>query len=115
MICPTCTKEVNPYQEMMVNGSFMMRCPRQECYATIPSTPGAKEAQAKPGPIDSKTKTAKLVSLPGRPEPVADILQQLQQRKEWLTSRIDELKSCEQELEIVSRMLSASDTEKSKS
>lgn len=114
MICPACRVEVNPYQEMMVNGSFMLRCPRQECFATIPSTPDRKETQAKPEPIDSKTKAPKLVSLPGRPEPIADLLQQLQQRKEWLTSRIDELKSCEAELDTVSRMLEAATPEKSK-
>ena len=109
MNCPVCKADVNPYQEMQVNGSFVSRCPRQSCLSVIAAdkpeeTEALVEVFAKEEP-----EAAVVVDLPGKPSEVAGVIGQLEKRRDWLEARMDELERCAEELAVVNRMLQAAE------
>jgi len=106
--CPICKDEVNPYQEMQANGSFVSRCPRENCLAVLSAV-----AVEEPGTLaevfakEDVSAAAVVVDLPGKPPEVSGVIAQLVKRREWLEARMAELDRCAEELAVVNRMLSA--------
>lgn len=112
MNCPVCKADVNPYHEMQVNGSFVSRCPRQNCLSVINT--GEEQNPAVAGPVEVSAKEdapAVVVDLPGKPSEVSGVIEQLEKRRDWLEARMDELARCSEELAVVNRMLQASEDE----
>jgi len=108
MNCPVCKADVNPYQEMQVNGSFVSRCPRQSCLSVI-ATDKPEEAGTLVEVFAKEEAGAVVVDLPGKPSEVAGVIGQLEKRRDWLEARMDELERCAEELAVVNRMLQAAE------
>lgn len=111
MKCPVCKAEVNPYQEMQVNGSFVSRCPRQNCLSVIDTGSSPEPGTLADVFAKEEAATSVVVDLPGKPSEVSGVIEQLENRRDWLEARMDELARCSDELAVVNRMLQASEDE----
>jgi len=113
MICPSCDSAINPWMEMQVNGTFSRRCPRPECFASLPDVdPGTladvfqKEDEDMIA-LGESPGISNVISLPSSPVEMEGLLQQMTTRRTWLLQRIEDLQGCVRELELVDRMLAA--------
>lgn len=110
MICPTCEKEIHPVRVMarsdssgdgrpLTLGGLVPTCP--ECNARVPE-PAAVESQVQPAP---RPRTAQPTSQQVVGNGSQPVLPMLRARLAEIEPRIAELRSLEEEAEMIRRML----------
>lgn len=133
MICPACSQDVRPYQDMMGRGVFQDKCPRPECGATIPKAeqlqPQSKLHSVKTSngngkvpedilervfgvngsPQGTVSETTSIIVPPKTTNTADQLVVQAQQRLKTVTEEIERLESLRDEAGTLQRLIDAAE------